>query len=59
MKNLKSTLVVAFIALFSNGVFAQVDAVDKSGLAIGGYDVVSYQKDHKAVQGTVNSCIIV
>ncbi|NRS87191.1 YHS domain-containing protein [Flavobacterium sp. 7E] len=54
MKNLKSTLVVAFIALFSNGVFAQVDAIDKSGLAIGGYDVVSYQKDHKAMKGTAN-----
>jgi YHS domain-containing protein len=51
MKNLKSTLLVAFIALFSNGVFAQVDAIDKSGLAIGGYDVVAY---HKAMKGTAN-----
>ncbi len=54
MKNLKSTVVVAFIALFSNGIFAQVDAIDKSGLAIGGYDLVSYQKDHKAVKGTAD-----
>ena len=53
MKNLKSILVVAFITLFSNGIFAQVDAVDKSGLAIGGYDVVSYFKDHKAVKGNI------
>lgn len=52
MKNLKSTILVAFIALFSNGIFAQVEAVDKTGLAIGGYDVVSYQKDHKAIKGT-------
>ncbi|UQD55288.1 YHS domain-containing (seleno)protein [Flavobacterium sp. K5-23] len=51
MKNLKLTLVVAFIALFSNGIFAQVDAIDKTGLAIGGYDVVSYHKNNKAVKG--------
>jgi len=52
MKNLKSTILVAFIAFFTNGIFAQVEAVDKTGLAIGGYDVVSYQKDNKAVKGT-------
>ncbi len=51
MKNLKSILVVAFIALFSNGIFAQVEAVDKSGLAIGGYDVVAYHKANKAIKG--------
>jgi len=52
MKNLKSTVVVAFIALFSNGIFAQVDAIDKSGLAIGGYDLVSYHKNNKAMKGS-------
>jgi YHS domain-containing protein len=52
MKNLKSALVIAFIALFSNGISAQVDPIDKNGLAIGGYDVVAYQKDHKAMIGT-------
>jgi len=52
MKNLKSALLVAFITLFSNGIFAQVDAIDKSGLAIGGYDVVAYHKDNKATKGS-------
>lgn len=52
MKNLKSTVLVAFITLFSNGLFAQIDAIDKTGLAIGGYDVVSYQKDLKAMKGS-------
>jgi YHS domain-containing protein len=52
MKNLKSALLVAFITLFSNGIFAQVDAIDKSGLAIGGYDVVAYHKDNIAMKGT-------
>ena len=41
MKNLKTLLVVAFVALFSNVITAQVDVVDKNGLALGGYDVVS------------------
>lgn len=52
MKNLKTVVLVAFIALFSNGILAQVDAIDKNGLAIGGYDVVAYQKDHKATKGS-------
>lgn len=51
MKNSKLIFLIAVIALISNGVFAQVESVDKSGLAIGGYDVVAYHKDNKATKG--------
>jgi YHS domain-containing protein len=51
MKNLKSILLVAFVALMSNFATAQTEPVDKSGLAIGGYDVVSYFTLNKATKG--------
>lgn len=53
MKTLKLTLVLAFFALFSNSILAQVEAVDKAGLVIGGYDLVSYHKTNKAEKGSV------
>lgn len=51
MKNLKSILLVAILALFSNFALAQVEPVDKNKLAIGGYDVVSYFTPQKATKG--------
>jgi YHS domain-containing protein len=51
MKNLKSILVVAIVALFSNFASAQTEPVDKNGLAIGGYDVVTYFTANKATKG--------
>ncbi|MDD5151979.1 MAG: YHS domain-containing (seleno)protein [Flavobacterium sp.] len=51
MKNLKSIVLVAFVALISNIVSAQVEPVDKNKLAIGGYDVVSYFTPGKATKG--------
>ncbi len=52
MKNLKTLLAVAIIALFSNAIVAQTQPVDKNNLAIGGYDVVSYFTANKATKGT-------
>lgn len=51
MKNLKSLILIALVALFSNTILAQVEPVDKNKLAIGGYDVVSYFKANKAQKG--------
>lgn len=56
MKNIKIALVVVFISLFSNGALAQVDPIDKNGLALGGYDVVAYHTLKKAAKG--NTAII-
>lgn len=44
--------IVCILLFFSISIFAQVDPVDQSGLAIGGYDVVAYQKMQKAVKGS-------
>jgi YHS domain-containing protein len=52
MKNLKSILVTAVVALISNFVSAQTEPVDKNGLAIGGYDVVAYFTTNTATKGT-------
>lgn len=52
MKNLKSIVVIAILTLFSNFTSAQIDPVDKSGLAIGGYDVVAYFTANKATKGS-------
>lgn len=52
MKNLKSIVVIAILTLFSNFASAQIDPVDKSGLAIGGYDVVAYFTANKATKGS-------
>ena len=57
MKSLKTLLVVAFVALFSNVITAQVDVVDKNGLALGGYDVVSYHKNNKAMKGSAANMV--
>lgn len=54
MKNLKIAFVVAFISLFSNTILAQVDPIDKNGLALGGYDVVAYHTVNKATKGSNN-----
>ncbi|MBF2709873.1 YHS domain-containing (seleno)protein [Flavobacterium soyangense] len=51
MKNLKSLVLVAVVALFSNFASAQTAPVDKDKLANGGYDVVSYFTVNKAVKG--------
>jgi YHS domain-containing protein len=50
MKKL-SSIFTAFLLFASLNIFAQTDAVDANGLAIGGYDVVSYFKDFKASKG--------
>jgi YHS domain-containing protein len=42
------TLVLLFV---SANIFAQTENVDANGLAIGGYDVVSYFQDFKAAKG--------
>ena len=53
MKNLKSLVIVAVVALFSNFASAQnIDPVSKEGIAIGGYDVVSYFSANKATKGS-------
>lgn len=50
MKKLSS--IFATIMLFvSVSMWAQTEAVDANGLAIGGYDVVSYFQDFKAAKG--------
>ncbi|MCG9794084.1 YHS domain-containing (seleno)protein [Flavobacterium algicola] len=54
MKSLKIAFVVAFISLFSNTILAQVDPIDKNGLALGGYDVVAYHTVNKATKGSNN-----
>ncbi len=51
MKKLKSILVLTIVALFSIVANAQTEPVDKSGLAIGGYDVVAYFTAKKATKG--------
>lgn len=52
MKNLKNLVLVAVVALFSNFVSAQnIDPVSKEGVAIGGYDVVSYFTAKKPTKG--------
>jgi YHS domain-containing protein len=40
------------ILFFSIKVSAQVDPIDKNGIALGGYDVVSYFDSGKAVKGS-------
>ncbi len=51
MKTLKSIIVIALLALSSNFAMAQTEPVDKTGLANGGYDLVSYFSDSKAIKG--------
>lgn len=52
MKNLKSIVLIAFAALFSNLASAQIEPIDKNKLAIGGYDLVSYFTPEKATKGS-------
>lgn len=52
MKNLKTLLTVAAIALFSTAMLAQTPPIDQNKLANGGYDVVSYFTTNKATKGT-------
>lgn len=47
---MKKYLVFIFFVLSLN-TFAQVDPVDKNGIAIGGYDPVAYFESGKAVKG--------
>lgn len=49
MKTLKQVFFIVLLT-FVSSVYAQVDPVDKNGLAIGGYDVVAYFSN-KAVKG--------
>jgi YHS domain-containing protein len=52
MKKLFAIVMVAFIALCTPKIlYAQVDPVGKNGVAIGGYDVVSYFTTNNAVKG--------
>jgi len=48
MKVIISTFILVVIALSA---FAQVDPIDKQGLGIGGYDLVSYFTTGKAIKG--------
>ncbi len=42
---------VFIILLIAPRVFAQVDPIDKKGIAIGGYDLVAYFESGKAIKG--------
>lgn len=44
-------IILLSLLLISTATFAQVDPIDKSGLAIGGYDLVAYFNAGKAVKG--------
>jgi YHS domain-containing protein len=46
------TLTIIAIQLIRTGAYAQTDPVSNDGVAIGGYDVVSYFKLNKAVKGS-------
>ncbi len=46
------THITLFLVLASLSSFSQVDPIDKNGLAIGGYDLVSYFENGKAVKGS-------
>ncbi|MCI0750664.1 MAG: YHS domain-containing protein [Flammeovirgaceae bacterium] len=48
MKKYSFTLLILFSSIFT---LAQVDPIDKNGVAIGGYDVVAYFQSGKAVKG--------
>ncbi|MFM2268418.1 MAG: hypothetical protein RL757_1859 [Bacteroidota bacterium] len=50
MKKL-SSIFATIMLLASVSLHAQTEAVDANGLAIGGYDVVSYFQDYKAAKG--------
>ncbi len=47
------TIISAFVFVIGGAVsvFAQVDPIDSHGLAVGGYDLVSYFTPGKAVKG--------
>lgn len=51
MKKLKIIIGIALLTLSINIVWAQTEPVNKNGLAIGGYDLVSYFADNKATKG--------
>lgn len=48
---MKKYLIVAFILFNSISSYSQVDPVDKNGVGIGGYDLVSYFQSNKPVIG--------
>ncbi len=50
MKKL-SSIFTALLVIVSLNIWAQTENVDANGLAIGGYDVVSYFQDFKAAKG--------
>jgi YHS domain-containing protein len=47
---MKTTFLILLLIVSAN-VFSQIDPVNKSGLAIGGYDLVAYFKSNKAIKG--------
>jgi YHS domain-containing protein len=46
-----SSILTTIMLFVSVNLFAQTESVDANGLAIGGYDVVSYFQDFKAAKG--------
>lgn len=48
---MKTKTLLALLIAHSSVVFSQINPVDKSGIAIGGYDVVAYFQLGKAVKG--------
>jgi YHS domain-containing protein len=46
-----SSILTGVLLFVSTHIFAQTENVDANGLAIGGYDVVSYFQDFKAAKG--------
>ena len=48
---MKMFITICFIYFISLKSFAQIDPIDKNGLAIGGYDLVSYFESGQALKG--------
>lgn len=54
MKMKMKIAIIGFVLLNTSLIFGQVDPVNSTGIAIGGYDVVSYFTTGKAVKGKDN-----
>lgn len=52
MKTINNFLTTLAFAIISVSAYSQVDPVGKDNVAIGGYDVVAYFTDNKALKGT-------
>ena len=51
MKKIKLIIGIALLTLSIHSVWSQTDPVDKNGIANGGYDLVSYFSNNKAMKG--------